>query len=566
LKKAPRVHTPRPDQDSNRSYSRITVSGGVSRTDPGSDVSPGSGRLRSRGMQYRRLMLLGTGGMATVHLALAMGPGGFNRLVVVKAIREELLAQPSLRGMFLDEARICARLNHPNVVQVSEVIDSPAGVMIVMEYLDGQPLSVLNTLGEQFTLAMRLRVVCEVLTALHYVHELSDFEGEPLGLVHRDVSPQNIYLTFDGRVKLLDFGIAKANVSERTETGVMKGKLAYMPAEQLRGLPVDRRSDIYSVGCILWETIAGSRLWGKRPDRELMMSVLKGELPELGERVQVDPRLEQIVKRAMALSPADRYSTADEMRIELEALLSTTTPVSPREIGEMLSLTFSDAHQSRQAEIARLIAELPDSNVGEDNGTRFQASVTKSEIQPQPTRRRWLWALLAIVAASAITIVAQPLRRAPSAPVASGQAVVTAVAAAAASDVALSISVTPRTASVSIDGVTLATGDAITRFAPNTEHVIRVVCDGYSSVERRVTLSADTSMAIVLNDLTTPSANPAVAERAPEKRAKPSGTYHPLAAAPKNAPSVKAVPAASEHCSPPYYFVGGIKKFKPECI
>lgn len=558
------MHTPRPEQDPNRSHSRITVSGGVSRTDAGSDLPPGSGRLRSRGMQYRRLMLLGTGGMATVHLALATGPGGFNRLVVVKAIREELLAQPGLRGMFLDEARICARLNHPNVVQVSEVIDSPAGVMIVMEYLDGRPLSALNGLGEQFTLVMRLRVVCEVLAALHYVHELSDFEGEPLGLVHRDVSPQNVYLTFDGRVKLLDFGIAKANVSERTETGVMKGKLAYMPAEQLRGLPVDRRSDIYSIGCILWETIAGSRLWGKRPDRELMMSVLKGELPELGERVQVDPRLEQIVKRAMALSPDDRYSTADEMRIELEALLSTTTPVSTREIGDWLSSTYAEAHQSRQAEIARLIAELPDSNVSEENVTRFQASVTQSEIQQQPIKRRWVWGPLAIAAASAITLFAQPLRRALSPPVGSGQA--SAVAAAAVSDVALSISVTPRTARVSIDGVELATGNAIKRFAPNTEHVIRVAGDGYSSVERRVTLNADTSMAIVLDDLTNASANHPVAEQAPEKRPRANTNFRPLATAPKNAPSVKSAPAAGENCSPPYYFVGGIKKFKPECI
>lgn len=533
----------------------------MSRNESGPESQPASGRLRSRGMQYRRLMLLGTGGMATVHLALAMGPGGFNRLVVIKAIREELLVQPALRGMFLDEARICARLNHPNVVQVSEVVDSPAGVMIVMEYLDGQPLSALNALGDQFTLLMRLRVVCEVLAALHYVHELSDFEGVPLGLVHRDVSPQNIYLTFDGRVKLLDFGIAKANVSERTETGVMKGKLAYMPAEQLRGLAVDRRADIYSVGCILWETIAGSRLWGKRPDKELMMSVLKGELPELSSRVEVDPRLERIVKRAMALNPADRYPTAEDMRVELEALLATTTPVSTREIGELLSVGFAEAHQGRQSEIARLIAALPESNTAEDNSTRFQASVTKSDIHSQPPRRRWLWVPLAIAAAVATAILGQPLWRPPSPALSSSQTPLST-----ASDVALSISVTPRTASVSIDGVAFATGNAIKRFAPNTEHTIRVSCDGYSSVERRVTLNADTSMAIVLNELPSPSANLPVAEETTEKRPKASANHHPPPALPKTVQAVKTAAPAGENCSPPYYFVGGIKKFKPECI
>jgi len=386
--------------------------------------------MRSRGMQYRRLMLLGTGGMATVHLALAAGPSGFNRLVVVKSIRDELLANPEVRRMFLDEARICARLNHPNVVQVSEVVDSSSGVMIVMEYLDGRPLSALNTKGDQFTLLMRLRVGCEVLAALHYVHELTDFEGEPLGLVHRDVSPHNVFLTFDGRVKLLDFGIAKANVSEHTETGVVKGKLTYMPAEQLRGLPVDRRSDIYSVGCILWETIAGGRIWVKRPDKEIMQQVLNGELPELSARVEVDPRLDQIVKRATALDPADRYSTAEEMRLELEALLNTTTPVSAREIGEFLSLTFADAHRARQAEIARLISALPDSGPIEENVTGFQASVTtsrQSEFQPGVKGRARLWVPLAVAATFAVAFLGHFLWRAPVQPVERSQATPTAV-------------------------------------------------------------------------------------------------------------------------------------------
>ena len=522
--------------------------------------------MRSRGMQYRRLLLLGTGGMATVHLALAVGPGGFNRLVVVKAVRDELLDQPDLRRMFLDEARICARLNHPNVVQVSEVIDSSTGVMIVMEYLDGKPLSALYAIGDPFTLSMRLRAVCEVLTALHYVHELSDFEGEPLGLVHRDVSPQNIYLTFDGRVKLLDFGIAKATVSEQTQTGVMKGKLAYMPAEQLRGSAVDRRADIYSVGCILWEIIAGSRIWGKRPDKELMMQVLKGDLPELSSRVEVDPRLEQIVKRATALKPADRYPTAEEMRLELEAFLTTTTPVSAREIGELLSDAFSEAHQGRQAEIASLIAALPDSNAIEDNLTAFQASLTQPgqlETQSHAPWRRWLWVPLAIGAASAITILGQAIWRAPSPTPAPA---ISQAALAAAPDVALSITVTPTTARVSGDGTDQATGSAIKRFAPNTEHVVRVTCDGYTSIERRVTLTADTSMAIVLNLLASSSIGHPGAEPAREPRAKVSANYRPLATVSKHAPVMKSSTPGSENCSPPYYFVGGIKKFKPECI
>jgi len=509
-------------------------------------------------------MLLGTGGMATVHLALAAGPGGFNRLVVVKAIRDELLAHPDLRRMFLDEARICARLNHPNVVQVSEVVDSPSGVMIVMEYLDGRPLSALSGQGDRFTLLMRLRVVCEVLAALHYVHELTDFEGEALGLVHRDVTPQNIFLTFDGRVKLLDFGIAKANVSEQTEVGVIKGKLAYMPAEQLRGLPVDRRTDIYSVGCILWEVIAGSRLWGKRGDKELMMLVLKGQLPELSSRVEVDPRLEQIVKRATALDPADRYATAEEMRLDLEALLVTTTPVSAREIGDMLSLAFDDTHQAQQAEIARLIAALPDASASEDNAMGFQASVTTSnppEVSHDGSGRRWLWVPLAIGAACAIAVLGHAFWHTPAPAATSSE-----TAPLAAADVALSITVTPKTAIVSIDGMEQTAGDLIKRFAPNTTHVVRVAYDGYSPVERHVTLTADTSMSIVLNALPSSSKGHSETDEPRPKQNKGSTNYRPHGVVSTNVPGVKSAPTGSANCSPPYYFVGGIKTFKPECI
>jgi len=552
-------------QDSTGSQGpRSRSRSGVSRTEASSATHPESGRLRSRGMQYRRLMLLGTGGMATVHLALAAGPGGFNRLVVVKAIRDELLAHPDLRRMFLDEARICARLNHPNVVQVSEVVDSPSGVMIVMEYLDGRPLSALSGQGDRFTLLMRLRVVCEVLAALHYVHELTDFEGEALGLVHRDVTPQNIFLTFDGRVKLLDFGIAKANVSEQTEVGVIKGKLAYMPAEQLRGLPVDRRTDIYSVGCILWEVIAGSRLWGKRGDKELMMLVLKGQLPELSSRVEVDPRLEQIVKRATALDPADRYATAEEMRLDLEALLVTTTPVSAREIGDMLSLAFDDTHQAQQAEIARLIAALPDASASEDNAMGFQASVTTSnppEVSHDGSGRRWLWVPLAIGADCAIAVLGHAFWHTPAPAATSSE-----TAPLAAADVALSITVTPKTAIVSIDGMEQTAGDLIKRFAPNTTHVVRVAYDGYSPVERHVTLTADTSMSIVLNALPSSSKGHSETDEPRPKQNKGSTNYRPHGVVSTNVPGVKSAPTGSANCSPPYYFVGGIKTFKPECI
>src|SRR5690606_16586585 len=154
--------------------------------------------------------------------------------------------------------------------------------------------------GDALTLPMRLRIVCEVLSALAYAHDLTDYHGAPLGIVHRDVSPQNVFVTYDGRVKLLDFGIAKAtSAPDLTRAGTIKGRIAYMPIEQLRGERVDRRADIYATGCLLWEAIAGSRLWDKLSEVQIVRRVFAGKIPELSSRVSVDPELERIVNRAI---------------------------------------------------------------------------------------------------------------------------------------------------------------------------------------------------------------------------------------------------------------------------
>src|SRR5262249_47258807 len=153
---------------------------------------------------------------------------------------------------FLAEARLSARLNHPNVVQVSDIVEAPRGATLVMEYLDGLSLRTIYAASQDaFSLPMRLRVLCEVLAGLHYAHELTDYDGSSLGIVHRDVTPQNIFVTYDGSIKLLDFGIAKITAqSDLTQAGVIKGKVQYMPIEQLSGDKIDRRADIYAVGCL----------------------------------------------------------------------------------------------------------------------------------------------------------------------------------------------------------------------------------------------------------------------------------------------------------------------------
>src|SRR6478609_6522764 len=313
---------------------------------------------RSQGMRYQRLMPLGSGGMANVHLSLAVGQSGFKRLVVVKSVREELLSDQATRQMFMAEARLSARLNHPNVVQVSEVVETDEGAMLVMEYLDGLAFSAAcRAAGDAFTLNMRLRVMCDVLSGLHYAHDLVDYHGQPLGIVHRDVSAQNVFVTFDGRVKLLDFGIAKvASSPDRTRTGVIKGRVAYMPVEQVTGKEVDRRTDVYAVGCLLWEAVAGSRIWGTLTEPQIVRNVLKTGVPALSTRIEVDAELERIITKATAQLPVDRYATADALRLDLEAFLRKQGPVGSRDIGELLSATCREARAERKQSLAAAIA------------------------------------------------------------------------------------------------------------------------------------------------------------------------------------------------------------------
>jgi serine/threonine-protein kinase len=229
------------------------------------DGTSSHGEQRTSGASYRELLPIGSGGSAKISIAIAEGVAGFSKLVVLKQIREELVANSAATKMFLDEARLSARMNHPNVVQVYEVYLRQEVPVIVMEFLDGQPLStILARAHGSFTLEVAIAILSKVLAGLHYAHTLAEFSGEPLGLIHRDVSPHNVMVTYDGQVKLVDFGIAKlASSEQQTRTGVVKGKLTYMAPEQFTG-KVDCRADIFSVGVMLWEVATRQRFWADR--------------------------------------------------------------------------------------------------------------------------------------------------------------------------------------------------------------------------------------------------------------------------------------------------------------
>jgi eukaryotic-like serine/threonine-protein kinase len=194
--------------------------------------------------KYRLVAALGRGGMADVFLAMLEGPSGFNKLLVIKELRQGVLEDGTAVQMFMDEAHLAARLNHPNIVQTLEVGSDGSRCFLIMEYLDGQPLPRVirraRERGAQIPLQTHVRILVEVLTALDYAHSFTDFDGRPLSIVHRDVSPQNIILTYEGGVKLIDFGIAKtALASGETREGIVKGKVKYMPPEQAMGHAVE---------------------------------------------------------------------------------------------------------------------------------------------------------------------------------------------------------------------------------------------------------------------------------------------------------------------------------------
>jgi serine/threonine protein kinase len=304
---------------------------------------------RGNGSKYQLLMELGKGGMGIAHLAMSRGPQGFTKLLVLKIMRRELLGEDDLRRMFLEEARISARLAHPNIVHIFEVDEHEGCPCIVMEYLEGQPLSSLLTRApEKPPLAVHLHILARALAGLHAAHELRDYDGTALHLVHRDVSPHNVFVLFDGQVKVLDFGIAKAAGSEiETLTGSPKGKIRYMPPEQLMRDPLDRRADIFSVGVLLWEALVRRRLWAEMDEGVVTRSLLNRKIPPLPADDPIAPELREMCARALAPNPDDRYPTAEAFQRDIDRYLSSLPePVGADEVGAFVRAQFGELRQA----------------------------------------------------------------------------------------------------------------------------------------------------------------------------------------------------------------------------
>jgi serine/threonine-protein kinase len=273
--------------------------------------------------KYELLLPIGTGGMATVYLARSTGVGGFERDVALKLVHAHLRTDEESKLQLLEEAKLAARIRHPNVVPVLEIDEDPLGLFLVMDYVEGDTLSGLSRLcrssGKTMPLPLIGRILNDALLGLHAAHELTDDAGKPLNLVHRDFSPQNILVSKQGITRLADFGVAKAaDRAVRTKTGLVKGKISYMSPEQARGQPIDRRCDVWAAGVVAWELIAGKRMHRSDDDVATLLSIVTEDPPRLDSVV---PHVSKAVSNAVAsaLTPdvSRRCPTAEAFRKSL---------------------------------------------------------------------------------------------------------------------------------------------------------------------------------------------------------------------------------------------------------
>ncbi|AUX26317.1 uncharacterized protein SOCEGT47_068780 [Sorangium cellulosum] len=517
--------------------------------------------------KYRFLLPLGEGGTANILLAVAQGPSGFNKLVVLKTMKRHIAEDPEFRRMFLNEARLAARLNHANVVQTYEIAEHNGSPIIVMEYLEGQPLSkVVARAGKRLALATHLRIIADALRGLHCAHELKDFDGTRLNVVHRDMSPHNVIVTYDGHVKLVDFGIAKLDRSDiRTSTGVIKGKIRYMSPEQLTGEPIDRRADIYSVGVMLWEAATGVRMWRDENDPAIMYRVVNGDIPSPREaNPGVSPELERICMKALAPDRGLRYATAMDLEADVEAeIRRLDRVVTSREIAGLMTDLFEEQRIETRGKVEERL--------------RTVASLSAAEVQELESSSIALQALHSPNTRSTTVTVVAPRSRVASAALGAAGTVLVGLL------VWLMVKWRAPTFMVASPDAPAATASAPPPAAPEAPAPV-------PPAETAPTEAVSTTAPAGAAPATAPAgAVPATASTGAAPAAAPTGAAGAKAAAappeptvprsnhpppspdeepePAISPSAATSALTSANCKPPYYFDDrGIKKYKPECL
>jgi serine/threonine protein kinase len=458
--------------------------------------------------RYRLVERIGAGGMATVYRAMIAGPAGFERDVVVKMMLPELADNPEFVTMFMNEAKLAARLHHPNIAQVQELGFESDNVFIAMEYIDGvdlsQLLTELTTRGERVPLATACFMVREICDALAYAHAIIDTEGRPINIVHRDISPSNIMLGRDGSVKLLDFGIAKLledkGAEESTRVGTLKGKYSYMAPEQALGRPIDHRVDIFATGVVLHELLTGKRLFKAASDFETLRNVAAAHVSApSASNPEVTPELDTIVLRALAREADERYQTAQEMGEALDELGNAFRMTRPR-----FAALLRRYYPNRLAPPARSGERtLPAST---SSATHRDYAEIEIDLDAGDRRqRRWLLAGLFLSLALSVAALLVWLQRGtpaesrpavptPAAALATAETEPTAATEPTAGEVAITIDTSPSGAEVrrAADGATLGETPLVWRTRRARGPVtLELVHPGYKTAHVETALDRD---------------------------------------------------------------------------
>jgi eukaryotic-like serine/threonine-protein kinase len=296
---------------------------------------------------------IASGGMATVHFGRLLGPAAFARMVAIKRLHEQFARDPELAARFLEEAELATRIRHANVVPTLDVVAEGGEVLLVMEYVHGESLARLLRKAGPTAKSVACAIGASVLHGLHAVHTAKNAAGEPLGIVHRDVSPHNVIVGADGVARLIDFGIAK-RMGELpvTREDAVRGKLAYMAPEQVRRLPLDARTDVYASSVVLWEALTGRRLFAGEEEAAILEQVLIGLVDPPSKYVpEVDDRLDAIVLRGLDRDPARRFETARAMALALE---EAVPPAPASVIGAWVEATAAEALAERARTMTRI--------------------------------------------------------------------------------------------------------------------------------------------------------------------------------------------------------------------
>jgi serine/threonine protein kinase len=401
----------------------------TSRPDTPPSADPSAPVVIGRYALYDRIA---SGGMAAVHLGRLAGPVGFTRTVAIKRLHAQFAADPEFVTMFLDEARLAARIQHPNVVPTLDVVATGGELFLVMEYVRGEPASVLirraRETGERIPPRIVAAIVSGALQGLHAAHEARDEGHKPLGIVHRDVSPQNILVGIDGTPRVLDFGVAKAEDKFHSTRGnEIKGKILYMSPEQLEGDAVDRTTDVYAMGLVLFELLTGKRMFTKSQDMTSLAKILRNEitLPS-----SVHPSLapwDIVVHTAASRFPHERYPSARAMALEVERVAGVASPV---EVADWVERVAGDGIHQRTRRIAEIESGLRvgreevqaalANELARSSGPRLpytssdlesgrsertagsQVSLTVTDSSAEPPRRSKVWMVAAAVAVLAV--------------------------------------------------------------------------------------------------------------------------------------------------------------------